>query len=491
MQGDALLLLSETYPEKPLLIDAGLLNSAGEKHVKVFIEFADGIPGLTAGVPQRTNWERAVVTSDVFGDTVRRNCILAIHGCHFIPMAIQNPLISHGLVAGFDKAVYGPARDSKPVLGMHTLPNGLSVMLASTKLSCFVRARYAPTDAWSVSWTFILRWLAPSADIKVLQWDATVRPMFSKSAPLPPNAEVAALRRGIEWFYTSRMLVHPTMLPTYNQPANGPEPASAETPAAAIWPYGHRTGRMPSLKTPVGDGSLGILDGFDARIFPDGTQPVRWWIRADCCGEVAGSLAAASSVLGDPQLAKTSENLSDWLLFMSPISVGDHANPQRPAFGLLGWNASPAYCGPGTMDGYDVYYGDDNARTMLGMMLAGGMLETQKFAHRLAAALLGNMRLTGIKGFLPDRIDQPPLEQSGWQTLHRGTQTSFFPQMQAMMWCCFLWAYRETRAPLFLERAKAGITATMAAYADRWVWMNEIQQERAKMLLALAWLVRI
>jgi hypothetical protein len=143
------------------------------------------------------------------------------------------------------------------------------------------------------------------------------------------------------------------------------------------------------------------------------------------------------------------------------------------------------------MDGFGVYYGDDNARTMLGMMLAGAMLGTQKYAPRLASALLGNMRLTGMKGFLPDRIDQGPLEQSGWQALHSGTQTSFSPHMQATMWCCFLWAYQETRDPLFLERAKAGITATMAAYPDRWVWMNGIQQERAKMLLALAWLVRV
>ena len=46
---------------------------------------------------------------------------------------------------------------------------------------------------------------------------------------------------------------------------------------------------------------------------------------------------------------------------------------------------------------------------MLGMMLAGAMLGTQKYAHRLAMALLGNKTLTGIKGFLPDRIDQAPL----------------------------------------------------------------------------------
>ena len=490
-QGDALLLLAETYPDTRTTVDDATWQAVSDKSLRVFVEYPAAIPGISTAAPRRTHWERAVVTSDAFGDSVQRNRILAIHGCHFIPMEMQNPLISLGRVAGFDKAVYGPARDSKPVIGIHALPNGLSVMLASTKLSCFVRARYAPTDAWSAIWTYILRWLSPSSDIKQITWDATVRPMYTKTAPLPPNAEVAALRRGIEWFYTSRMLIHPTMLPIYNKATNGPEPASADTPPDVPWPFGHRTGRMPSLRTPIGDGSLGILEGFDARIFQDGTQPVRWWIRADCCGEVAGAMAAASSVLGDPQHAKTSENLGDWLLFKSPISIGDHANPKHPAFGLLGWNASPAYCGPGTMDGYGVYYGDDNARTMLGMMLAGAMLGTQKYAPRLASALLGNMRLTGIKGFLPDRIDQGPLEQSGWQALHSGTQTSFSPHMQATMWCCFLWAYRETRDPLFLERAKAGITATMAAYPDRWVWMNGIQQERAKMLLALAWLVRV
>ena len=192
--GDALLLLSETYPETPTRVDSDLLDVAAEKQLKVFIEFADAIPGLPAGAPRRTHWERAVVTTDTFGDSVQRNRILAIHGCHFIPMEMQNPLISLGRVAGFDKAVYGPARDSKPVIGIHRLPNGLSVMLASTKLSSFVRARYAPTDAWSAIWTYILRWLAPSSDIKQITWDAAVRPMYTKTAALPPNAEVAALR---------------------------------------------------------------------------------------------------------------------------------------------------------------------------------------------------------------------------------------------------------------------------------------------------------
>jgi hypothetical protein len=32
---------------------------------------------------------------------------------------------------------------------------------------------------------------------------------------------------------------------------------------------------------------------------------------------------------------------------------------------------------------------------------------------------------------------------------------------------------------------------TMAAYPDKWIWTNGIQQERAKMLLPLSWLVRV
>jgi hypothetical protein len=59
------------------------------------------------------------------------------------------------------------------------------------------------------------------------------------------------------------------------------------------------------------------------------------------------------------------------------------------------------------------------------------------------------------------------------------------------MWTCYLWAYGQTGFGLFLERAKKAIEMTMEAYPGKWEWTNGIQQERAKMLLPLAWLVRI
>jgi hypothetical protein len=59
------------------------------------------------------------------------------------------------------------------------------------------------------------------------------------------------------------------------------------------------------------------------------------------------------------------------------------------------------------------------------------------------------------------------------------------------MWACYLWAYKQTGFDLFLKRAKTAIGMTIAAYPDKWIWTNGIQQERAKMLLPLAWLVRV
>jgi len=105
--------------------------------------------------------------------------------------------------------------------------------------------------------------------------------------------------------------------------------------------------------------------------------------------------------------------------------------------------------------------------------------------------LLANLRISGQRGFQPDRLDQGPLEKAGWRSYFDARNTSYSPHYQATLWACYLWAYRQTGFELFRQRATTAIGMTMAAYPDRWVWTNGIQQERAKMLLALAWLVRV
>jgi len=100
------------------------------------------------------------------------------------------------------------------------------------------------------------------------------------------------------------------------------------------------------------------------------------------------------------------------------MSQGKRAEPADPAYGLIGWNDVTRYWKD--LDGYGVYYGDDNARSMLGIMAVAGVLKTDRWDERLARCLLANLRLTSRLGFQPDRIDEAPLAKAGWQAYFKG-----------------------------------------------------------------------
>lgn len=490
-EGAGVLLLADGYPARTTTLDAALFDKAARKKLRLYVEYPSYLPGVAVGTPRGTHWERAVIASDVFAPALGKLRILAIHGCRFVPVNAMHPHIVIGRVAGFDTAVFGLAKESFPILCELPKRAGAGeVLVATTKLSHFLTGRYAPKDAWRTIWNHVFTWLQPGKDFPELEWTARVRPSFSAEEILPADIEPQALQRGIDWYFNSRMVVHPLMMAKYERPANAPHAPSPDPGPEQDWPYGHRVAQMPDLSIPPGDGSLGVLEGFDARIFANGTQPVRWWIRSDCNGEIAGAMALAGVRLRNPSYLKTAGNIGDWLYFRSKMSQGDRAHPEHPAYGLIGWFDSPQYCGPGSTDGYAVYYGDDNARSMLGMMIAGAALKTDRYDERLLKCLLANLRISGQLGFQPDRLDQGPLEQAGWGRYFNDRSVSYSPHYQANLWACYLWAYRQTGFELFLRRAKTAVGMTMAAYPGQWVWTNGIQQERAKMLLALAWLVR-
>jgi len=500
-EGSGVLILADGYPEKTTGTDELLFEKARDKKLRLYVEYPSYLPGVELGAPRGTHWERAVISSNSFAPSLQKLHILAIHDCRFVTMKAENADIVIARIAGFDSAVYGLPEETFPVLTEIAQPEGKGgLLIATTKLSQFLTARYAPADSWRAIWKHVLTWLQPGKEFPGLKWTLNVRPSYTAGELLPSGIERTALKRGTDWFFNSHMFLHPEMMVQYNKPANLPVPSKADPDLTQDWPYGHRTAMM--LKdAPIGDGTLGIMEGFDAKIFSDGSQAVHWWNRGDCNGEVAGAMGLAGLVLRDPEYLKTAANVGDWLFFHSLISLGDRADPKNPAFGLIGWNDSPQYAGPGSMDGYSVYYGDDNARTMLGMMIAATALKTDRYDERILRGLIGNLRVSGESGFQPDRLEQDPLEKAGWEhffrdkstlsSLHSEKSSSYSPHFQANMWACYLWAYQQTGFDLFLKRAKTAIGTTMAAYPDNWIWTNGIQQERAKMLLPLAWLVRV
>ena len=122
----------------------------------------------------------------------------------------------------------------------------------------------------------------------------------------------------------------------------------------------------------------------------------------------------------------------------------------------MGWNDLPQYVGPGSMDGYAVYYGDDNARSMLGMMLAAAVDKTDRWDERLAKCLLANLRISGQFGFQPSRVDEGPLVQNGWQHYFKGKNINYEQNYQAKLLACSPLGLLANEVPFVPELRKDG-----------------------------------
>ena len=186
---------------------------------------------------------------------------------------------------------------------------------------------------------------------------------------------------------------------------------------------------------------------------------------------------------------RVASNLIDYLLFRSKMSTGSRLNPASPSYGLLGWNETPKY--HKGEDGYDVYYGDDNARSLLGILAALAITGNTLWEKRFWLAVLGNFRLTGTMGHQKSRHDQAPLAEKGWRYYFDSPTVLHDMNYQAYPWALFLWAYAKTGYGPFLDRVEKGIRLTMEAYPNQWRWSNSITSQQARLLLPLAWLVKV
>jgi hypothetical protein len=462
--GDAVALLAPGYPARPFDLSAGEWAALLDSEVRAYVEYPRDVPGLDLGEPTRTRWERVVVTSDLLGD-LEPGRILVAHGCTYLPAPAEEPHLVAARVAGYDEAIYGVPEGAAPLLFDH--PDG-PLLVATTGLSHFIRGRYAPTAAWASIWRSLLKWLLPGREVAPLSWEPAVRPTHGAGDTLSPGAESRALERGAEWYDRSRLLIHRTWLPHL----------------APRFSRGIESGPPAPSYLATGTGEHGLLEGYSAEIDATGEQSQRYVIRNDCVGESAMALAFHAHLRGDPQSALRAGSLIDYALFDSLIHQGVRADPHHPAYGLLSWGVT-------SWSWERAFYGDDNARSLLGAIASTALLHEPRWGESICRALLANLRTTGTRGFRGGRIDIPDLEAHGWRHFHDRDLVNPAPHYEAYLWACYLWAYRATGHGSFLTKARAAIETTMGAYPDGWHWTNGIAQERARMLLPLAWLVRL
>ena len=464
-RGNGLLLLADGYPASTTRVDSMMTLQAGLKGARLYVEYPSWLPGGPTASPRQAGVERVVVRTGFFGPRLNPLRILSLNGLRFIPVEERDAHVVAARVAGFDVAVYGLPEEVHPLLFESSHHPGL--LVATTKLSGFVTGRFAPYDAWRSLWEGIIGWLLPGRTLPHLSWTPTVRPSFSATDPLPDDIEQRAFERGVNWFVRSGLLLHT---------ARVSEARSAIERGAQVPP--------PSPGSPTGDGSHGIMEALLSSIQRDGSQLLSPALRGDCHGESAMALALAGRLLGADSTRAIADRLLNFWYFASGARDGARGNPDSTAYGLIAW-------GVGSRPWFVANYGDDNARLMLGTLAAASLLDSSRWDEPVMRCMLANLRTTGRLGFRGDRIDLDELSMKTWRDLGNRDLVSYSPHMEAYLWACFLWAYETTRDPLFLERAENALRMTMAVYPSGWRWMNGLAQERARILLPLAWLVRV
>jgi hypothetical protein len=462
--GSAVLLLADGYPSATVRVEPKSWERAREKRLRLYVEYSQSVPGVESGPAKSAVWERAVVASDALPKPLTRHRLLTAHGCAFLPVTgqVEAPLLVLARVAGYDSAVFGVPPQSFPLLFRTTDGH----LVATTKLSGFLSGRYAPTAEWAALWGYILGSLQPDAAPPKPDFEPRVRPAYGKDDPLPPDAERKALANYASWLRRAGLLVPEARRDVVNKLLAG----------------GAETTDPPSTDEPPGDGTFGILEGYASHVRADGSQPRRLPLRADCHGEAAMVLALDASLNGDRSNATAAANLLDFVYTRSGMHRGVFGDPRHPAFGLVAWgDVAPAWT--------VATYGDDNARALLGTLAAGASLKSDRWDAAVLKGLLANLRTTGRLGFRGDRIDVPALERNGWRHYHDADTFNPALNFEAYPWAAFLWAYRQTGEAEFLDRARTAITRTMELYPRGWRWGDNM--ERARILLPLAWLVRV
>jgi hypothetical protein len=467
IEGSAVLILADGYPEKPTVVEPSVFDEAAKKKLRLYVEFPGSLPDMPLGKLKQDRLLRGVVTDDIFGESLRPMRIVGINGCRYVSLEAKKPHLVLAKVAGVDTAVFG-LKDSPTESLLFDHPRG-DLLVAATKLSNFVAGRYMPEDAWRAIWQTILKRLQPEATVADLRWTPTVRPSYGRDEPLPADVEYQALRRSTEWLTKNRMLRHPA------------------------WPkelldrsFHYLTLLdMPPRDCPEGNGSLGILEGFSSTIRADGSQPMRYAVRNDCMGETAMQLALDAAARR-PQAeqratAQIAVNLIDYIYDKSGLATGYRLDPNNPACGLVGWE----------LDCSDGYWGDDNARSALGALTVSALRKENRWNDAIARNLLGNLRTTGVYGFRVECLRDAELKRDGWKYYWRGDHVKHSPHMEAWLWPYFLWAYEKTHFEPFLTRSETAARMLMKAYPN-WFWVDRSGAiERARALMPLAWLVRV
>lgn len=452
-----LLIFNPSYPKSVRMLSKDALQTFKDKQLHVYTEFAstaDTMPPISL-----LELERVVVTQPI-GTMLQPMDILSINRSYYIKEKANHPTLVVAKVAGFDKAVYG-LKDTENFPLLYKDENG--IIRCSSQFSNFARCRFMPEMKWKLVWENLLNELTEQ-NVTFRHWPVEVVPSYSKDASLPRSSRKKAVEKGVEWYFNGHFLVDASWKDDWvgRYQGDGTMPVGPSLPEDAV----------------DGNGSLGVLEGHCSAIYADGRQAYRYWMRDDVQGESSMTFALAGKLLKNQKYKDISTRLVDYSF--DEFCDGPRNDPNSPTYGLLGWAITHKY----------VYYGDDNARSILGMWISSKVLGNHKWDERIARSIEANFKTTSKNGFRSDRLEDKDIQANGLQFYQDRIISNPHPHFESWLWACYLLYYKQTGKQEYYDLAERGIRLTMQAYPD-WLWSNGIQMERARMILPLAWLYRV
>lgn len=426
--GTAVFLLADCYPTAGTVLNTDLLEAARTKALRLYVEYPEVLPNQTSAEPHATVYERLVAAQD-FG-ALRTGDIFVLNGCHYHAFTTQEPaIISICKLAGYDRSVFGLPEDT--ITGLAFWDDRKDVLVAASYLSGFIKGRYAPSTAWKKLWQAILE-LMGCGQID-LQWKKTVNLTADRTSPLPADALREAWQRNIAW--------------TKNH--------------------------MVTTK----NGKVEVFEGYSSAITHEGNQPLQQTIRADCMGEIAMALCCGWKQNGDAQSKQYALDIVNRLL-TEPAFY--HNDPTSSMYGLVNW-----------FENGDIFYGDDNARMLLGILCVRELTGDNRWDEQILRCVLANLRTSGINGLRRPRLQLDSFVDSHWSQYYDEAYPSVAPHYQAYLWAVFLWMYALTGIEELLTKSERALALAMEKFPDKLNWQNSLSGEVTRLLLPLSFLQRV
>ena len=515
---DAIMIVAGEYP-RPLALPpaaCAAIRQCLARGTSVYVEYAR-LPGWAAGKVEHVRYERIFVPKAAAAKVaLPALTILEEHESRRLaltPPSRAEVWLAYGRVAGFDTAVFGPAKLLSPAL-MHRRHGKASMIYAATALSNAARGRYKPRRAWHRLLRQIVLHLLPEAKrarvaqrfIGLRAWTEPRDWLDSRGACrlIIEAGDGAAVRAdcqtaghvelhasGSGGWSSGELKLGPgthvlNVLASRGQTRETSQVTLEVGPRAERY---HETlrrnlewfGRAGMLVAE--DGSRGVYEGLRSPIRPDGTQAKAGCVRVDCVSECALMFFLYGRLARSERWQQVGRRMMDYVATKFQVTSKD-------TYYFGDWQSRGEYHPERTTY---VFNDDSGAATVMCFLFhhftgdekyLEPALRGAKYFQRIASKETGLFGRMGHCGWRGSSLTGVP-----WDKLQRRRVAAANPHQMSWPQAAMLYAYAATGDRSYLDLAEQGIRFIMERY-PKWHITTSRSCEHVRMLFPLALLYR-